>query len=142
MKTEYLNRAVTISRDSLHELMLSMAKEKVGTADSLEGMMQSASYAATLTLVEDALSAELFPDDRAITIRGEDYAVKAHTALRGLVVTICDFKGRHDFTMGLAETVLGEQLTAFFEVEDKLFGSDHVEEHEAVKNEKEDGKDE
>lgn len=138
MKTEYLNRAVTISRDSLHELGLSMAKEKIGAADSLEGVAESIRFAAAMAIGEDALSAELFTDDNATTIRGEDYAVKAYTALRNAAAGADDFAEKHDSDAVVSAAVLGELTTVFFEVEDKLFGSDHVEEHESAKEESKD----
>ena len=135
MKNEYLSRSVTINRKSLETLVKEVGealvpKEDVGIKETM--LLAVASGSITCFLREDLFGGS----DEAITVRGEDFAAKELAALRKL-------RGYADEAgavagNGAAKYLLsGLALYVVTELEDKLFGSDHVEEHEAVENEKE-----
>lgn len=136
MKSEYLNRSVTINHKSLETLVEEVGKDLVEEGDV--GIKETMILAVASGSITCFLREDLFGEsDEAITVRGEDFAAKELAALRKL----SDCADEADaLTPGKDVTkyvLAGLALYVVARLEDKLFGSDHVEEHEAVKNKKE-----
>ena len=98
--------------------------------------------AAASKLMLEAVTQEAFGGDKSevVTLRGEDYAVKAKAALDRVAACAMETQTvRKEESESLARVfhVIGACAYLSALVEDKLFGSDHVEEHEAEGKEKE-----
>lgn len=136
MKTEYLNRTVTINRDSLEQAVNDLGLELVHALNA--GITDTILGALATKLTRRKIVRILFGDrDEAVTIRGEDFAAKEMEVLRELydggVLSAEAQDAGHDPVYNLC----GRTVELLLHLEDKLFGSDHVEEHEAEGKEKE-----
>lgn len=142
MKTEYLNRTATFTAKNLHKLFEEAGEEVVLRPDA--DLVDILTLAAASKLMLEAVTQEAFGGDRSavVTLRGEDYAVKAKAALdRVAACAMATQTDRKEEGESLARVfhVIGACAYLSALVEDKLFGSDHVEEHEAVSKEETDG---
>lgn len=137
MKNEYLTRTATIVPENVEKLVTEVGgdlveRDEVGLHDTL------AIGIAGLT-VKGALGREIFGEStEAVTISGAEFAAKAATAARNLFGSAMEAddalppEGRD---INNVFRLMGTISVLLLGVADKLFDSDHVEEHEAVKKE-------
>lgn len=140
MKNEYLNRTATIGPKNIHRLLTEVG-EAIVDRDDVD-LLETIGIGLTTNLVDAHLTNELFGDsEEAITLRGEDFAAKEMAIFRAIwsCVDAVAEKHKDDETssnvIGNTFRMMGTAAALLLGVEDKLFDSDHVEEHEAVKKE-------
>ena len=136
MKNEYLTREATISAESLTNLLTEIGTEMVDR-DCVD-LRETVGIGLTAVLVRHALTHELFgdaPDETgAVTVSGADFAAKEMSVLRD-VWHLASEAVQEGHQFGASLRLGGTVAALLLSVEDKLFDSDHVEEHEPVKKE-------
>lgn len=139
MKNEYLSRTVTSTAKNIDKLFEEAGTELVARSDV--DLVDTITLATASRLMHEAVGHEVFggTTQESVTLRGEDFSVKATIALDR--IASCAMSAHTDRNEGDSVArvfnVVGACAYLKAMVEDKLFGSDHVEEHEAVENEKE-----
>ena len=140
MKKEYMNRTATIGPKNIHNLLKEVGESLVARDDV--DLLETIGIGLTSNLVNARLTKELFGDsEEAITLRGEDFAAKEMAIFRAIwgcvddVVEDLKDDGVSSNVIGNTFRMMGTAAALLLGVEDKLFDSDHVEEHEAVKKE-------
>ena len=137
MKKEYMNRTATIGPKNVEKLVAEVGSDLVAR-DEVD-LHDTLSIGIVGLAVKGALVREIFGEStEAVTISGAEFAAKAATAACHLFSSAMEAndalppEGRdinHVFRlMGIVSVLL-------LGVGAKLFDSDHVEEHEAVKKE-------
>lgn len=138
MKNEYLCRTATFTAKNLDKLFEEMGEELVGRPDC--DLMDVLTIATASRLMVEALTNELSAGskDAPVTLRGEDFAVKAIAAVSRIGrVSMLAHTAREgeDASVSRVFEVIGACAYLTSMVTDKLYDSDHVEEHEATKKE-------
>ena len=137
MKNEYLNRAATFTAKNIHNLLKEVGESLV-TRDDVD-IVETIGIGLSSNLINVCMVDDLFAGntDEAITLRGEDFAAKEMAILRSVwaqvdaVTTDLENDGDAD-VIGNTFRMMGTIATLLLGLEDKLFDSDHVEEHKAV----------
>ena len=137
MKNEYLSRTVTLNRKSLERAVNDTG---VDLAMGRDGDLIEVTLAALATkITRSKLCRAMFGDsDEPVTILGSDFASKELEALREVYEDGATTAKKMEANCAPVFDLCGRAVELLLHLEDKLFGSDHVEEHESVKNEKED----
>ena len=140
MKNEYLCRTATFTTKNIEKLFEEAGEELVGRPEC--DIVDVLTIAAASRFMRDAISVELSTggENTAVSMRGEDFAVKTDLALarigRASMYSHTErVDGEEDATLTRVFAVLGACVCLGGMVEEKLYGSDHVEEHEAIKKE-------
>lgn len=138
MKDEYLHRAATIGPKNIHRLLAEAGEAIVGR-DGVD-LLETIGIGLTANLVNAHLTNELFGDsEEAITLHGEDFAAKEMAIFRAIWSRVDDVAEKHkndetySSVIGNTFRMMGTAAALLLGVEDKLFDSDHVEEHEEAK---------
>lgn len=132
MKPNYLTREVTIDKAGLATLGGRICAETAGNCtDDIASILCCLAAGAA---VNAALAAEFFPGEEsaAITITGEEFAVRSSFALRKAWERFrksADASSTED-TRDAECALLGNAAAILLDVEDNLFGSDADEEKE------------
>lgn len=141
MKNEYLSRTATFTAKNIDKLFEEAGTELVARSDV--DLVDTITLATASRLMHEAVSHEVFGEttQRSATLRGEDFSVRATIALDRIAsIAMASHTDRDDDVDSVARVfnVVGACTYLKAMVEDKLFGSDHVEEHKSVNSEKED----
>lgn len=140
MKNEYLCRTATFTAKNLDKLFEEIGEELVGRPDC--DLRDVLTIATASRLMVEGLTIELSAGskDTPVTLRGEDFAVKAIAAVSRVGrVSMLAHTDREDEDASVSRVfeIVGACAYLTSLAADKLYDSDHIEEHKAVKNEKE-----
>jgi hypothetical protein len=140
MKNEYLTRTATIAPENIRHLLKEVGEALMSRDDV--ALIETIGIGLTTRIVYAHLTRALFGDsEEAITLRGEDFAAKEMAIFRALWSCVDDVAEElkddepSSNVIGNTFRMIGTAAALLLGVEDKLFDSDHVEEHEAVKKE-------
>lgn len=139
MKKEYMNRTATIGPKNIHNLLKEVGESLVSRDDV--DLIETIGIGITTNLVHAHLTKELFGgSEEAITLSGENFAAKEMSVFRAIWGCVDDavedIKDDEDSSNVIGNTfrMMGTAAALLLGIEDKLFDSDHVEEHKAVKS--------
>ena len=140
MRNEYLSRTATFTAENIDKLFYEVGEEVVSRPDA--DITDTLALAAASRLMAEAVAHEVFGEttQKSVTLRGEDFAVRVKVATdRVGALAMKAHVDRKEDGEGLDRVmrVIGACSFLAALVEEKLFGSDHVEEHKSVNNEKE-----
>ena len=137
MKNEYLTRTATIVPENVEKLVAEVGSDLVARDDV--DLRDTLGIGIVGVTVKGALVEEIFGEStEAVTISGAEFAAKAAAAARhlfGNAMEANDALPPEGRNINHVFNLMGTVSVLLLGVEDKLFDSDHVEEHEAVKKE-------
>lgn len=140
MKNEYLTRTATIVPENVEKLVVEVGGDLV-TRDEV-GLRDTLAIGIVGVTVKGALVREIFGETtEAVTISGAEFAAKAATAARNLfgsALEASETRPKEVRSINDVFRLMGTVSVLLLGIEDKLFDSDHVEEHKAVKKEETD----